>query len=291
MAVFKGSWLIKKIKRIISRVVIICLAVLFGMWYSGYGLQELKQTGDFCLRIIQGESLSEAAETFRAGFRKGNTVPASKFLIDSSVSAQNTPLITMKNLPDYEGRTFIVLNRNEPDFSASFKEQENAYYSFTPLDHLGRCGAAYGKLGPEFLPSKPRGPIGMVRPTGWHISKYEEIEKKYLYNRCHLLAFQLTGENANKLNLITGTRHFNVVGMLPFENRVADYIRRTRKHVFYRVTPFFKGNDLVARGVSMEALSADDGGKAVRFHVFVYNVQPGFGINYADGTNWRKEKR
>ena len=128
----------------------------------------------------------------------------------------------------------------------------------------------------------------MIKPTGWRYSKYDDIEQKYLYNRCHLLAFQLTGENANKLNLITGTRYFNVTGMLPFENRVADYIRRTGKHVWYRVTPFFKGNDLVARGVSMEALSADDGGKALRFHVFVYNVQPGIEINYANGMNHRK---
>ena len=128
----------------------------------------------------------------------------------------------------------------------------------------------------------------MVKPTGWRYSKYEEIDKKYLYNRCHLLAFQLTGENANKRNLITGTRHFNVTGMLPFENRVADYIRRTRKHVYYRVTPVFKGRELVARGVAMEALSADDGGRAVRFHVFVYNMQPGIRINYADGSNHRE---
>ena len=203
-------------------------------------------------------------------------------------SAQNAPLITLDNLPEYTDRSFVVLNRNKPSFSSALKARQHAFYAFTPLDNLGRCGAAYGILGPEFLPQKPRGPIGMIKPTGWQYSKYEEIDKKYLYNRCHLLAFQLTGENANRLNLITGTRHFNVVGMLPFENRVADYIRRTYNHVLYRVTPVFYGDELVARGVTMEALSVEDGGKAIRFHVFVYNVQPGIEINYANGMNHRK---
>lgn len=252
MAARNGSGFWKKLKWVLLRAAMLLVLLFFGFAYAGLQQQEAKP-----------------AESRR-------------------YVAQSAPFVTLETLPEYAGRSFIVLHGNEPQFSAEFKAKENPYYSFTPLDALGRCGPAYGKLGPEFLPTKPRGPIGMIKPTGWQYSKYDEIDKKYLYNRCHLLAFQLTGENANKLNLITGTRHFNVVGMLPFENRVAGYIRQTRKHVFYRVTPVFKGNELVARGVAMEALSADDGGKAVRFHVFVYNVQPGIAINYADGTNHRQ---
>ena len=287
MTVRKDAWT-KKLRWILPRVVLLFIVALFGLDYLGFHRQDAKQIYDWGSRIIHSENLREAAIIFRNGFKQteGRSYPDDS--ADPGVLAQSAPLITLDNLPGYQGRSFIVLNRNEPQFSAEFKAKENPYYSFTPLDKLGRCGAAYGKLGPEFLPTQPRGPIGTIKPTGWRYSKYDEIDKKYLYNRCHLLAFQLTGENANKRNLITGTRHFNVVGMLPFENRVADYIRFTRKHVFYRVTPVFKGNALGARGVAIEALSADDGGKAVHFHVFVYNVQPGIVINYADGTNRRE---
>ena len=256
MAVRRDTGMAKKVRWVLLRAAALFVLALFGLGCWGLHRQDVKKA-------------------------ENKSFPL-------SASAQSAPLVTLENLPEYGGRTFIVLHRNEPQFSAEFKAKENPYYSFTQLDRLGRCGAAYGRLGPELLPTQPRGPLGMIKPTGWRYSKYDEIDKKYLYNRCHLLAFQLTGENANKLNLITGTRHFNVVGMLPFENRVAEYIRRTRKHVFYRVTPVFKGNELVARGVAMEALSAEDGGKAVRFHVFVYNVQPGIVINYTDGTNHRE---
>ena len=252
MAARNRSWFWKKVKWIFLRAVMVVVLVLFGLEFVNLQQREAKP--------VEG------------GGR----------------AARQAPFVTLENLPEYTGRSFVVLYGNKPLFSEEFKAKENPYYSFTPLDALGRCGPAYGKLGPEFLPTKPRGPIGMVKPTGWQFSKYDEIDKKYLYNRCHLLAFQLTGENANKRNLITGTRHFNVVGMLPFENRVANYIRQTRKHVFYRVTPVFYGRELVARGVTMEALSAEDGGRALHFHVFVYNVQPGIVINYADGANHRQ---
>jgi len=285
MAVRKGTGLGKKIKWVLLRVIFLFVVAIFGLEYIGFNFRNIGEIGN---HLIQVGSLSEAAGIIKSGLGKDRNKNNVHPFKDFSASGQKAPLITLENLPDYEGRSFVVLNRNNPDFSEEFKAKPNAYYSFTPLDGLGRCGAAYGKLGPEFLPTTPRGPIGMIKPTGWRFSKYEEIDKKYLYNRCHLLAFQLTGENANKLNLITGTRYFNVTGMLPFENRVADYIRRTRKHVFYRVTPLFKGNELVARGVSIEALSSDDGGKAVHFHVFVYNIQPGIEINYANGMNHRK---
>ena len=288
MSVRKGTRLAKKLKWIFFRVALLLVVVLFGLEYFGSHQQNVRRICDWGSRIIHADTLSEAAYIFRYGLAKSGNRNLPEESADLRALAQNAPLITLENLPDSEGRSFVVLYRNDPQFSAEFKAKENPYYSFTPLDNLGRCGAAYGKLGPEFLPTQPRGAIGMIKPTGWRYSKYDEIDKKYLYNRCHLLAFQLTGENANERNLITGTRHFNVVGMLPFENRVADYIRRTGKHVFYRVTPVFRGNELLARGVTMEALSADDGGKTVHFHVFVYNVQPGIVINYADGTNHRQ---
>lgn len=288
MTVRKGTQFARKLQWVLLHVVLLLVLAFFGLEYFTIHRQDVRRVCDWGSRIIHSESLQEAAAVLRSGYQPADDQEISADSASLRALAQSTPLITLENLPEYEGRSFVVLNGNEPQFSKDFKSKENPYYSFTPLDASGRCGPAYGKLGPEFLPSKPRGPIGMIKPTGWRFSKYDEIDKKYLYNRCHLLAFQLTGENANKRNLITGTRYFNVVGMLPFENRVADYIRRTRKHVFYRVTPVFKGQELLARGVTMEALSADDGGKAVRFHVFVYNVQPGIEINYADGSNRRK---
>ena len=288
MAGHKGTRLAQKLRWVLLRVVLLLFLALFGLEYAGFPRYGASQFFDWGRRIVQSDSLSEAADVLKNGMKKKDVPVFPGVPANLSALAQSAPLVTLENLPESEGRTFIVLHRNEPQFSAEFKAKNNPYYSFSPLDGLGRCGPAYGKLGPEFLPTRPRGALGMIKPTGWRYSKYEEIDKKYLYNRCHLLAFQLTGENANKLNLITGTRYFNVTGMLPFENRVADYIRRTRKHVYYRVTPVFKGRELVARGVAMEALSADDGGRAVHFHVFVYNVQPGIIINYADGSNRRE---
>jgi DNA-entry nuclease len=288
MAGRKGTRLAQKLRWVLLRVVLLLFLALFGLEYVGVTRYGVSQFFDWGRRIVQSDSLSEAADVLKNGIEKKDVPVFPGVPADLSALAQSAPLVTLVNLPECEGRTFIVLHRNEPQFSAEFKAKNNPYYSFSPLDELGRCGSAYGMLGPEFLPTRPRGPLGMVKPPGWRYSKYEEIDKKYLYNRCHLLAFQLTGENANKRNLITGTRHFNVTGMLPFENRVADYIRRTRKHVYYRVTPVFKDRELVARGVVMEALSADDGGRAVRFHVFVYNMQPGIKINYADGSNHRE---
>ena len=277
-----------KFRMILPRIALLLFVALLGLGYFDRHQQDVRRVCDWGYRIFHADSITEASFIFRNGLKKTGNRNYPEDSADLRALAQSAPLITLENLPDSEGRSFVVLYRNEPQFTPEFKNKDNPYYSFTPLDKLGRCGAAYGKLGPEFLPTRPRGPIGMIKPTGWRYSKYDDIDKKYLYNRCHLLAFQLTGENANERNLITGTRHFNVMGMLPFENRVAEYIRRTGKHVFYRVTPFFNGNELLARGVAIEALSADDGGKAVHFHVFVYNMQPGIVINYADGTNHRK---
>ena len=148
---------------------------------------------------------------------------------------------------------------------------------------------AEANIGQDLMPTEKRGAIGQVKPTGWHTVKYDQVEGKYLYNRCHLIGYQLTGENANEKNLITGTRYLNVEGMLPFENMVADYVKETGNHVLYRVTPIFTGDDLVADGVEMEALSMEDDGEGISFHIFAYNNQPGISINYATGDSTLSE--
>ena len=193
---------------------------------------------------------------------------------------------TAANVPAFSGKPYVVLDDNQPRFSAKDKKRRSAYESYAPLDSLGRCGVAFACLCKETMPTEKRGEIGQVRPSGWHTVKYDVVDGKYLYNRCHLIGFQLTGENANEKNLITGTRYMNVDGMLPFENEVADYVASTGTHVLYRVTPLFDGEDLVAKGVLMEAWSVEDGGEGVCFNVYCYNVQPGVTIDYATGDNW-----
>lgn len=191
----------------------------------------------------------------------------------------------MPELPKYNGMPFEVVNDNIPLFTESdFNTEVFEYYS--DLDEMGRCQTCVANIGYELLPVEERGKIGDIRPTGWKQNKYPNlIEGNYLYNRCHLIGYQLTGENANERNLITGTRAMNTEGMLPFENMVADYIRETNNHVLYRVTPIFEGDNLLAKGVLMEAVSVEDKGKGVSFCVFVFNMQNGIQINYTDGSN------
>lgn len=195
-----------------------------------------------------------------------------------------TQLIT-ENIPDYTDKIYVEINGNKAEFSDEDKKRTDAFELYTDLDELGRCGAAYANICKELMPTEKRGSIGMVKPSGWQLAKYDSVDGKYLYNRSHLIGFQLAGENANEKNLITGTRYFNVVGMLPFENEVAEYVKETNNHVLYRVTPIFKDTELVARGVKIEAYSVEDSGKGVEFNVFVYNVQPDITINYQDGTS------
>ena len=177
-----------------------------------------------------------------------------------------------------------IVNGNIPYFTASDLTSESFEY-YSDLDNLGRCGTAYASVGTDLMPTEKRGSISKVKPSGWQISKYDFVDGKYLYNRCHLIGYQLTAENANEKNLITGTRYLNVDGMLPFENLVADYVKETDNHVLYRVTPVFEGDNLVASGVLMEAESVEDEGDGVEYCVYVYNVQPGVMINYATGEN------
>ncbi len=193
------------------------------------------------------------------------------------------------NLPEYAGSAWVEINGGEPFFSEAELTPE-AFERYAPLDALGRCGPAYACVGPELMPTEPREPIGMVRPTGWHTVRYDDlVDGKYLYNRCHLLGYQLTGENGNPENLITGTRYLNIQGMRPFENQVAGYVRRTGGHVLYRVTPVFHGDDLLCSGVLIEARSVEDGGGGLRFCVYAYNVQPFITIDYATGDSARAQ--
>ena len=191
---------------------------------------------------------------------------------------------TKSELLEYTGEAYSVINNNEPQFTQD--EITDKYFeNYAPLDEYGRCGVAFACLGKETMPTEERGEIGSVKPTGWHTVKYDCVDGKYLYNRCHLIGFQLSGENANKRNLITGTRYLNIDGMLPFENMVADYIDETNNHVMYRVTPVFYGDDLVAEGVQIEAYSVEDEGEGVCFNVYCFNVQPGVVIDYATGES------
>ncbi len=191
-------------------------------------------------------------------------------------------------IPQYSDEPYYIVNENMPYFDESDYTTE-VFENYSELDSLGRCRVAYANICDELMPTEERGDIGEIRPTGWHTVKYPEvIDDLYLYNRCHLIGFQLAGENANEKNLITGTRYFNVVGMLPFENEIASYVHETGNHVLYRVTPVFTGDNLVADGVLMEAYSVEDSGEGVCFCVFVYNVQPGIEIDYATGESYMK---
>ena len=195
---------------------------------------------------------------------------------------------TLSDIPDYVGEPYAVLHDNLPYFTED-AVRAVSFEQYSDLDALGRCGTAYACLSTELMPTEKRTSIGSVKPSGWHTAKYDIVDGGYLYNRCHLIGFQLAGENANPNNLITGTRYMNVEGMLPFENMTADYIKETENHVLYRVTPFYDGENLVANGVLMEALSVEDNGEELAFCVFCYNVQPGIQIDYATGESERAE--
>lgn len=192
--------------------------------------------------------------------------------------------VSLDNIPAFSGSPYVAINGNTPSFSAS-EITTKSYESYSSLDGLGRCSVVIACLGRDIMPTGDRGSIGQVKPSGWQTVKYDFVDGKYLYNRCHLIGFQLSGENANTRNLITGTRYMNVQGMLPFENMVADYIKETNNHVMYRVTPVFKGNELVARGVQIEAYSVEDEGDGICFNVYCYNVQPGVEIDYQTGKS------
>jgi DNA-entry nuclease len=192
--------------------------------------------------------------------------------------------ISLDEIPEFSNEAYVEINGNNPEFKES-ELKAQSYESYGKLDSLGRCSTCKACIGLDLMPTEKRGAIGEIKPTGWHSDKYNNVDGHYLYNRCHLIGYQLTAENANERNLITGTRYLNVDGMLPFENEVADYIKDTGNHVLYEVTPVFKDSELVARGVHIQAQSIEDGGRGVKFNVYCYNAQPGIKIDYQTGEN------
>lgn len=223
---------------------------------------------------------------------EGNNTPSSEQQIvenkeDTALTlVEPTSSASLNNIPKFTNQPIVIINGNNPLFTDEEKQITYAFESYSDLDELGRCGVAYANICPELMPEDAREGIGSVKPSGWNNVKYTGIvDGGYLYNRCHLIGFQLAGENANKLNLITGTRYLNVVGMLPYENLVADYVKSTGNHVLYRVTPIYNGDELVCRGLTMEAYSVEDNGAGVKFYVYCYNNQPYITINYMDGSS------
>ena len=237
----------------------------------------------------------DGSESLDSASSKGDAVPSQSDAPSASQGQQTessapTEITTassfsLSDVPAYSGKAYTSVNGNVPYFTAA-ELTTTSFETYSDLDTLGRCGVTYACIGQDLMPTKERGSIGMVKPTGWHTVRYDDlVDGKYLYNRCHLIGYQLTGENANTQNLITGTRYLNIEGMLPFENMVADYIQETNNHVLYRVTPIFEGNNLLANGVLMEGYSMEDKGAGVSYCVFAYNVQPGIEIDYATGES------
>lgn len=223
-----------------------------------------------------------------------NNEPASQEQVETTPQEEQPQKVdastyTLDDVPAYSGEPYVEINGNKPNFTDEDKARDT-FEEYSPLDYLGRCGVAFMLASEETMPTEDRGDIGDVKPSGWHTVRYNGVvDGNYLYNRCHLLGFQLSGENANEQNLITGTRYMNTEGMLPFENHIADYIDATGNHVLYRVTPIYTGENLVADGVQMEACSIEDKGNGINFNVFCYNVQPGVVIDYATGESTLEE--
>ena len=259
---------------IVSVLLAICLL------FSGCGIDGSSPQGTDPSQITSSTSSPDSFENNESS----NISTPSDTNDNTNQTQSDSKPVSLDSIPAYSGKAFVNINNGNPGFSSSeLKTKSYEYYS--PLDRLGRCGVVHACIGRDIMPTEDRGSIGMVKPTGWHTVKYDCVDGKYLYNRCHLIGFQLTGENANEENLITGTRYMNVTGMLPFENMVADYVKETGNHVMYRVTPLYKGNNLLAHGVHMEAYSVEDDGDGICFNVFVYNVQPQITIDYATGDS------
>ena len=262
------------------------------MWLLGLAAAALLSVSACAQEIPEGSlngNGSVSAEENQAGNADGDSqAVSSSENVGDRVSSASGMSFNLADVPAYSGQPYVAVNGNVPYFTDA-DLTDVSFESYSDLDSLGRCGVAEANIGQDLMPTEKRGAIGQVKPTGWHTVKYDQVEGKYLYNRCHLIGYQLTGENANEKNLITGTRYLNVEGMLPFENMVADYVKETGNHVLYRVTPIFTGDNLVADGVEMEALSMEDDGEGISFHIFAYNDQPGISINYATGDSTLSE--
>lgn len=235
--------------------------------------------------FISFGAIAYSTDDLNNNYTNTTTTTTTATNITSTTNTSNTSsYISLSNIPQFTSSPYTKVNNGNPYFSES-DLTTSSFEKYSNLDSLGRCGVAYACIGKDLMPTEKREPIGSVKPSGWHTIKYDGIDGKYLYNRCHLIGYQLTGENANQKNLITGTRYLNTQGMLPFENMVADYIKETSNHVMYRVTPVFEETNLVASGVLIEAESVEDNGNGIKFNVYCYNVEPGITINYANGES------
>lgn len=270
---------------------LLCLCMLVGCG-SGAATQVMLKAED-----SETESYVETVQTESAENDPGDETEiqaAAQVQSDDSkqkvVHTGTASAFNAADVPAYSGEPYTAVNNNEPYFTSDNLTTE-AFENYSELDALGRCGVAYANVCLETMPTEKRGSISEVKPTGWHSVKYDNVDGKSLYNRCHLIGYQLTAENANQQNLITGTRYLNVDGMLPFENMVADYVKETDNHVLYRVTPIFTGDNLVADGVLMEGYSVEDEGDGICFCVYAYNVQPGITTDYATGDSWLSSEK
>ena len=263
----------QSVRYFLTMILCLCMLAGCGSRDTAQTLQTGNAAAEYHTEIVETDKNESTAEQTQADDTEKQT------------STDSPSDFEPADVPDYSGDPYIAVNNNEPYFTADDLTTE-AFENYSELDALGRCGTAYANVCLETMPTEKRGSISEVKPTGWHSVKYDNVDGKSLYNRCHLIGYQLTAENANKQNLITGTRYLNVDGMLPFENMVADYVKETNNHVLYRVTPIFTGDNLVADGVLMEGYSVEDEGDGICFCVYAYNVQPGITIDYATGDSW-----
>ncbi len=204
--------------------------------------------------------------------------------IKNTILSVDQTSYNLESIPEYDGKSYVIINNNEPYFDINEYDSES-FEKYSELDRLGRAREAIANVSIDTMPTEKRGSIGMIKPSGWHTIKYDNVDGKYLYNRCHLIGYQLTGENANPKNLITCTRSMNTTGMLEWENKVANYVKETKNHVLYRVTPIYQDDNLLASGVTIEAYSIEDNGRGIKFNIYVYNVQDGIEINYQNGDS------
>lgn len=279
----------KKNHKIFSQLLIL-LAIVFSMAgcaEAGTDTSKINAAGNSKAEttVSSEETLtSKKQNTDDEKQKKSDTEQKQSDNSETAKTATESSAVSLKDIPKYSGKAYVAVNNNVPFFTAKDMTTK-AFENYSALDSQGRCGVAYANVCKELMPTEKRGSIGQVKPSGWHTVKYDCVDGKYLYNRCHLIGYQLTAENANEKNLITGTRYLNIEGMLPFENMVTDYVKETNNHVLYRVTPIFDGSNLVASGVLMEAKSVEDDGKGILYNVYCYNVQPGVTIDYNTGNS------
>lgn len=286
----------KKLKLLLANIILAGVLVLGGCADAGDSsqsssskettTQEAASSEDQSAETSAGGSDDKSSQTDFNNSSGADTAGKAK----TPTSKAKTSAVSTSKIPKYSGSPYIKVHNNVPFFKKSDLTKK-VFEKYSKLDALGRCHTAYANVCKATMPTEKRGRIGMVKPSGWHTVKYNNVDGKYLYNRCHLIGYQLTAENANESNLMTGTRYLNVDGMLPFENMVADYVKETNNHVLYRVTPIYTDENLLADGVLMEAESVEDKGKGISYCVYVYNVQPGIKIDYETGDSSAKDSR